>query len=226
MRLFVLALALLLAAAPAHAQDDADAVVVARRGADPGSWPACGVLSVVGEVVFETVRVESGDVPARFVATVQCPASEALDGVQRLRLSRRARPPGSVYPPRAPDDLPRFHLVSHELAEAPAGLARFLGRRRHALARRYPPSRAAGGWTHYGDVLAVRIEGRRIVEVRARLPRDMTCREAAEWMGYDDAGPPLRRRSACEWPGISRRHRLAAGLQGRLAEGLFEVRRR
>lgn len=216
-------------AARAQSPDD-ELVVVARRVGPDASWPHCGVLAVRGEVVFETVRVERGPTdafPARFVAVVQCPASTALHGTQRLRLGTRPRhATGPIFPPRAPDELTRYHLRGHTLAEAPTDLGRFLGQRRHELAALYPPTRAAGGWTHYGEVLAVRLEARRIVEIRARLPREMTCAEVARWAGYPDAGPPLRRAAGCEWPGQSERHRLTPGVVGQVVEGQLVLRRR
>jgi hypothetical protein len=219
---------LLLFAAPALPQADssADAVVVARVVGSPGPWPDCGILSVKGEVVFETVRSERGEVPERFVAVVQCPGHMRWGGVQRLRLAGPLPGASNAHPPLAPGDLPRYRLIDRELAEAPAGLARFLGEHRRELYRTYQSNGTRGGWTVYGSVLAARVENRRVVALRATLPRSMSCTEAAEWMGFDEAGPPLRRRDGCEWPGLSERHRLAPGVRGQLEDGVFEVRLR
>lgn len=230
MRAFLL-VALLVWAAPTIASAQASAaepvVVVARVAVEPTrGWPACGVLAVLGEVVFETVRVERGEFTAsRFVGVIQCP-SRAYRGVLRLTLSsRRSGLIGSVFGEHGPDDLPRFYVRSEELAEAPAGLASYLGRLRHELAAVYPASRAAGGWTHYGEVVSVQIEDRRIVAIRARVPGAMSCEDAARWIGVTDPGPPLRRANGCEWPGISDRHRLGPGLVGSFLDGVFELRR-
>jgi len=217
----------LLFAAPASPQTpSADVVVVARVVGTPGPWPHCGILSVRGEVVFETVRAERGEVPERFAAVVQCPGSERWGGLQRLELAGPSTGAANVHPPAAPANLPRYRLIDRELAEAPEGLGRLLGEHRRALYRTYQSNGTRGGWTVYGSVLAAKISNRRIVALRVQLPRSMSCTEAAEWMGFADAGAPLRRRDQCEWPGLSARHRLARGVRGELRDGVFEVRLR
>lgn len=214
---------LLLSVSPGETQGPrADAVVVARVVGTPGPWPACGILSVRGEVVFETVRTERGQVPARFAAVVQCPLMQRWGGVLRLRLAGPMER-SDAMPPLAPAGLPRYRLIDRELAEAPEGVARFLGEHRRELYSTYTSNGTRGGWTVYGSVLAAKVENRRVVGLRAQLPRSMSCQEAARWMGFDEAGPPLRRRDGCEWPGLSERHRLAPGVRGELRDGLFEI---
>lgn len=81
------------------------------------------------------------------------------------------------------------------------------------------------GWTRHG-ALEVQVRGGRVVAVRGPTPWDIDCMEVPRWLGYAQAGVPLRRAETCEWPGISLRHRLAPGVVGRyeMAARRFEVR--
>ncbi len=101
-----------------------------------------------------------------------------------------------------------------------------LGGRRAAIeAAIGGPQGRRDGWVEYAGV-ELRYDGARCVGVRRTVPAGQSCEEAARWIGYPDAGAPLRRADRCEWPGISLRHRLAAGVAGTLvlAGGQFELR--
>ena len=121
-----------------------------------------------------------------------------------------------------------------EVAAAEAGVAgsrdlsgpALLGARRAAIeAAIGGPQGSRDGWVEYAGV-ELRYDGARCVGVRRTVPAGQSCEEAARWIGYPDAGAPLRRADRCEWPGISLRHRLAAGVAGTLvlAGGQFELR--
>lgn len=98
-------------------------------------------------------------------------------------------------------------------------IASLLGQPRARLQRTLgSPTRTEAGWTRYGPRLAIRFAAGRAVRIRARVPDGLSCSEAAEREGFSDAGPPLRRSDACEWPGQSPRHRLDP--QGRFAARL------
>lgn len=101
-----------------------------------------------------------------------------------------------------------------------------LGARRAAIeAAIGGPQGRRDGWVEYAGV-QLRYDGARCVGVRRTVPAGFDCEAAARWIGYPDAGAPLRRADRCEWPGISLRHRLAAGVAGTLvlAGGQFELR--
>ena len=101
-----------------------------------------------------------------------------------------------------------------------------LGARRAAIeAAIGGPQGSRDGWVEYAGV-ELRYDGARCVGVRRTVPAGQSCEAAARWIGYPDAGAPLRRADRCEWPGISLRHRLAAGVAGTLvlAGGQFELR--
>ncbi len=121
-----------------------------------------------------------------------------------------------------------------EVAVAEAGVAgsrdlsgpALLGGRRAAIeAAIGGPQGSRDGWVEYAGV-ELRYDGARCVGVRRTVPAGQSCEAAARWIGYPDAGAPLRRADRCEWPGISLRHRLAAGVAGTLvlAGGQFELR--
>ena len=233
MRTLPLALVLLVAS-PAAAQEMAaretpELVVVARVVNDAGPWTHCGRLHVLGEVEVETIRVELGALTeTRFVVVINCPSFRFTAG-QELRLglrTQRRASTGSVLGNRPPPELRRLYSTRFVLAAAPADIASLMGRRRAWMAHRFPHTRVDGDWTHYGDVLAVRFENERVVEVRGSVPAGTgSCADAARWAGFGEAGPPLRRRTGCEWPGISERHRLAPGVVGGIADGVFWARR-
>lgn len=87
------------------------------------------------------------------------------------------------------------------------------------------PRQTRGEWVEYAE-LSLRYRGERCVGLRRQVPAGLDCEAAARWLGYPDAGAPLRRDDRCEWPGISLRHRLAPGVAGTLvlAGGHFELR--
>lgn len=99
--------------------------------------------------------------------------------------------------------------VAQLIGSSAATLERLLG----------PPTAREQGWVRYGDAIAVRMEGgiARRVRVRTHIT-DGPCAEVLRAEGFSDAGPALRRRSACEWPGRSLRHRVDR--RGRLAARL------
>lgn len=101
-----------------------------------------------------------------------------------------------------------------------------LGARRSAIeAAIGGPKGSRDGWVEYAGV-ELRYDGARCVGLRRTVPAGLDCEAAARWIGYPDAGAPLRRADRCEWPGISLRHRLAVGVAGSLvlAGGQFELR--
>lgn len=137
--------------------------------------------------------------------------------------------PGEIEAPIAPPD-----LAPADQREANAQVRRMrasdiLGETRRELESQVgPASGAQEDWAHYDqgggfDVQFLGDEGR-ASRVRYVLTANR-CMEAARAIGFDDAGPPLRRRERCEWPGQSRRHRLGPNVSGRLLfdMGVFEV---
>ena len=102
-----------------------------------------------------------------------------------------------------------------------------LGARRARVVDRTgePGVDAEAGWVHHGPDLTLRYEDGRAVELLARVPALLECSEAARWLGFTAAMPPLRRSDRCLWPGVSDRHRLAPGLAGELvlATATFHV---
>lgn len=101
-----------------------------------------------------------------------------------------------------------------------------LGKKRAAIeAAIGGPQGSRDGWVEYAGV-ELRYDGARCVGLRRTVPAGQDCEAAARWIGYPDAGAPLRRADRCEWPGISLRHRLAVGVAGSLvlAGGQFELR--
>jgi hypothetical protein len=231
---WALGLLLLLGSAPrpaAAAPQDARTVVVARateqRG---GTFVPCGVIYAVGWVVYELVDVVEGPSPGtRFVAVHGCPADRALVGEMRLVL-RAKKPPGqpALSGKAPPADLPRFYAYEAR-PEAPAvtrNAGRLLGRPLAEVEGRHRRTGSDGDWLVLGPHLAVKPVGGRVAALRARVAPAMTCVEAAAWIGYPAGkgrGFPLRRRASCEWPGVSEKHRLAAGVAGRLEGAWFDL---
>lgn len=125
------------------------------------------------------------------------------------------------------------------LAGAEAGAARpegakvsrvkpavLLGRSEAEVAGLLGPAKGSrAGWTRHG-AFELRVRGGRVTAVRGPTPWDIDCMELPRWLGYAQAGVPLRRAETCEWPGISLRHRLAPGVVGtyEMAARRFEVR--
>lgn len=100
-----------------------------------------------------------------------------------------------------------------------------LGARRAAIEAEIGGAKGRRGvWAEYAEV-ELRYAGDRCVGLRRTVPAGLGCDEAARWIGYPDAGAPLRRADRCEWPGVSLRHRLADGVAGSLvlAGGVFEL---
>lgn len=209
----------------------ADAVVVARATEERGgSWVACGRVHAVGWVVYDLVKVIEGDSPgARFVGVHSCPSRERLQGELRLVLRTTKSPLQPALPPRsAPADLPHFyvHRESPEAPEVTRGARRLLGQPRVTVEATLTPTGKDADWIQYGPDLALRYVGDQVVALRARVALGMSCVEAAAWLGWvagRGRGFPMRRRDSCEWPGLSERHRLQAGVAGRLRAGWFDA---
>jgi len=218
----------LLASAAARADGTVIARATDQRG---GTWIPCGGIYSVGWVVYELVRVVQGQSPGpRFVGIHGCP-DHHLRGELRLVLSTKRPPLQPRYSGKPMPDLPRRYVRSAR-PEAPAvtrRARRWLGQARADVERALKPTGTKpvdGDWVRYGDDLALRYAGGRVVALRGRVALGMDCVQAAAWLGYiagKGRGFPLRKRWGCLWPGLSERHRLAPGLAGQLRDGQFEV---
>lgn len=104
----------------------------------------------------------------------------------------------------------------HNLGPTRPGAAALIGRTMAQLRRDLgAPTAMESGWHRFGPRVAVQMSRGRAVRVRVRVREGGTCAEAVDAEGFHEAGPPLRHRDRCEWPGISMRHRLDP--EGRLA---------
>jgi len=121
-------------------------------------------------------------------------------------------PPASATRQRPPKRRQLIPLLGLEPAKVAAQL-------------KMQPRKRQGRWLHFDQDLAVRCEAKRCTRIAVKVPTGLTCSAAAEWIGYQRPAPPLRRRDSCEWPGISRRHRLARGHAAKLdlQTSIFEL---
>jgi hypothetical protein len=228
----VLVLLVASGAKPAGAKPADEKMVVVARATDQrgGVFVACGGIHAVGWVAYELVQVVEGPSPGpRFVAVHSCPGDRALVG--ELRLVLRTKKPSdqpALSGKAPPADLPRFYAYE-ATPEAPAvtrHARRLLGRPLAEVEAQHKRTGKDGDWVLLGPSLAVKPVDGRVAALRARVALGMTCVEAAAWIGYPAGkgrGFPLRKRSSCEWPGISERHRLAAGVAGRLEGPWFDL---
>ncbi len=73
------------------------------------------------------------------------------------------------------------------------------------------------GWIHYTEHLKVRFSDDEIViELVQQVPADLTCLDAAKWLGFGDAMAPVKNKDNCEWPQESDKHLLGPGVHGKL----------
>ncbi len=73
------------------------------------------------------------------------------------------------------------------------------------------------GWIHYTKHLKVRFSDDEIaIELVQQVPADLTCLDAAKWLGFDDAMAPKKNEDNCEWPQKSDKHLLGPGVHGKL----------
>ncbi len=108
-----------------------------------------------------------------------------------------------------------------------AAASALLGARRRRIDAGRTPTGEEAGWTRYGDDLAIQYERGVAMRVRLRVGA-LSCEDAARRAGYQPSADsaPLRRRNGCEWPGVSRHHRLAPHVAALYADGTIELRRR
>ncbi len=73
------------------------------------------------------------------------------------------------------------------------------------------------GWIHYTEHLKVRFSDDEIaIELVQKVPEDLTCLDAAKWLGFGDAMAPKKNKDNCEWPQKSVMHLLGPGVHGKL----------
>lgn len=85
----------------------------------------------------------------------------------------------------------------------------------------------AAGWVRYSRHLRVRYEGPLAVELLQMVPADLTCAQAARWMGFGGAGLAVETDERCTWPAGDLDRSLAEGVHGELdlRSHLFTARR-
>lgn len=72
-----------------------------------------------------------------------------------------------------------------------------------------PTGQTPDGWTKYTSTFGIRYQGGKAVELRERrVPAELTCREAAQWMGFARAKSPRLEKKRCVWPHDDPRHGL------------------
>ncbi len=83
------------------------------------------------------------------------------------------------------------------------------------------------GWFAYSDALRVRYLEGKVVSLKAVVPDDMNCKEAARWMGFPQASAPVLKRDLCVWPQNNPGHVLGKGVFGslRIKSRVFTVSR-
>lgn len=91
-----------------------------------------------------------------------------------------------------------------------APISTLLGKSRRAIeADMKPTGQTADGWTKYTATFGIRYQGDTAVEIRERrVPAELTCREAALWMGFNRAKAPRLEKKRCVWPHDDPRHGL------------------
>ena len=73
------------------------------------------------------------------------------------------------------------------------------------------------GWIHYTEHLKVRFSDDDIaLELVQQVPADLSCIDAAKWLGFGDAMAPVKYKDNCEWPQKSDKHLLAPDVHGKL----------
>lgn len=73
------------------------------------------------------------------------------------------------------------------------------------------------GWIHYTEHLKVRFSDDEIaIELVQQVPADLTCQDAAKWLGFGEAMAPKKNKDNCEWPQKSDKHLLGPGIHGKL----------
>lgn len=73
------------------------------------------------------------------------------------------------------------------------------------------------GWIHYTEHLKVRFSEDDIaIELVQQVPADLTCLDAAKWLGFVDAMTPKKNKDNCEWPQKSVKHLLGPDVHGKL----------
>lgn len=145
---------------------------------------------------------------------------------------RRSSPPGagpaaSTSPVFRPERAEADGGSPAEVAVPAIPAARLLGMTRANIQARLAPfaKEDKEGWVRYGSALAIRYRSDRAIEVAMRVPAGKTCEEAAQWAGFEQPGPPLRRSDRCVWPTHSEKHLLSKGRSGALdlASGTLSV---
>jgi hypothetical protein len=81
------------------------------------------------------------------------------------------------------------------------------------LARR----EAKEGWTRYTANLRIRFDDTDIaVEIEQQVPATLSCQDAAKWLGFEDAEPPVDGKERCTWTDQAGDADLGGGAHGEL----------
>lgn len=202
----------LLLATPAAAE-----IEVVAETVDFAGGPHCGIMHVVGGARLRVV--EGPRAGKELVALISCPEMSHQPVRQaRYRLTR-TRPkswPASHLAQRLirAGEAPWYQIEQVPLWER--GFGHFVGRAVAAVGTKKLP-------------FAYTTTGGRIDSVTVEVPgRLRGPRAAAIWMGYPPRKglSPVKRGGAWVWPAGDPKRRLAEGVEGRLKDGRFTVRRR
>ena len=92
-----------------------------------------------------------------------------------------------------------------------------LGSLRATVEARYRPLREEGAWVSYAGEWSLRYDAAGVASaLRATVPDDVGCKEAARWLGFRAARAPMMRGLRCRWPYDSPQHGLGPGVYGHM----------
>ncbi len=112
-----------------------------------------------------------------------------------------------------------------EFIDYPTSLV--LGKSRNAIERDLKPRKTDDdGWVVYTRTFRVRYDNNKAVEMIEKVPSELNCKEAAQWLGFERARTPILQKGRCHWPVDSPRHSLAKGVSGDLTldDRVFQVK--
>lgn len=179
-----------------------------------------GAFAVVGAAW----AVACGMVPPREFH--EAAEAEGVD-VRPLPPPDGSREDAGVEPDASPDG-PNMGSLSVALPWAGISgmpIARVLGKTRDEISSLKAPAEPATpgdkaaakaeaklGWTRFTANLKVRFDDDVAVEFEQRVPEELSCRDAARWLGFEEPAAPAEKGSKCAWE----KGGLGDGIEGKL----------
>ena len=103
-----------------------------------------------------------------------------------------------------------------------------LGKSKASIEQEMKPLKSKGdGWIQYTRTFSVRFDGDTAVEMIEKVPGELGCKDAAQWLGFTRARTPVLEKKRCVWPADSARHGLGKDLSGvlTLSDRVIHIKR-